>query len=259
MKELRLVMVEDEAATARNLEYVLKGLNENINIVVILQSVSEAVNWFENNQTSYDIVFMDIRLADGLSFDIFKKVNIHRPVIFVTAYNDYAIQAFKNNGIDYILKPFDEQEIAKALDKFENLTKPAEQELKGLKLAQLLEYVNIELKSYKKSFLVHYRDKLVPLETAKIAWFYTSNEIVYAHTLDNKQYVMDFTMEQLEQQINPELFFRANRQFIINRKAILEIEFYFNGRLAVKISPETPEHILISKVRVPVFKSWMNN
>ncbi|MEA5426201.1 LytR/AlgR family response regulator transcription factor [Arcicella lustrica] len=259
MKELRLVLVEDEVVTARNLEYVLKSLNENISILAILQSVSEAVNWFENNQTSYDLVFMDIRLADGLSFDIFKKVNINRPVIFVTAYNDYAIQAFKNNGIDYILKPFDEQEIEQALAKFENLTKPSEQELDGKKLAQLLDNVNAGLKSYKKSFLVHYRDKLVPLETAKIAWFYTSNEIVHAHTLDDKQYIMEFTMEQLEQQIDPALFFRANRQFIVNRMAILEIEFYFNGRLSVKVKPEPTEHILISKARVPAFKSWMNN
>ncbi|MEA5403958.1 LytTR family DNA-binding domain-containing protein [Arcicella sp. DC2W] len=258
MKDLRLVLVEDEVATARNLEYVLKNLNENISILAILQSVSEAVNWFENNQVQYDVIFMDIRLADGLSFDIFKKVNIHRPVIFVTAYNDYAIQAFKNNGIDYILKPFDEQEIAKALEKFENLTKPSEQELDGKKLAQLLDNVNAGLKSYKKSFLVHHRDKLLPLETAKIAWFYTSNEIVYAHTLDDKQYIMEFTMEQLEQQIDPALFFRANRQFIVNRMAILEIEFYFNGRLSVKVKPEPTEHILISKARVPAFKSWMN-
>ncbi len=259
MKELRLVLVEDEVVTARNLEYVLKSLNEKISILAILQSVSEAVNWFENNQASYDVVFMDIRLADGLSFDIFKKVNINRPVIFVTAYNDYAIQAFKNNGIDYILKPFDEQEIEQALAKFENLTKPSEQEMDEQKVAQLLDYINAGLKSYKKSFLVHYRDKLVPLETAKIAWFYTSNEIVYAHTLDDKQYIMEFTMEQLEQQIDPALFFRANRQFIVNRMAILEIEFYFNGRLSVKVKPEPSEHILISKARVPAFKSWMNN
>ncbi|MBB6001409.1 LytTR family DNA-binding domain-containing protein [Arcicella rosea] len=259
MKELRLVLVEDEVVTARNLEYVLKNLNEKISILAILQSVSEAINWFENNQSPYDLVFMDIRLADGLSFDIFKKVNINRPVIFVTAYNDYAIQAFKNNGIDYILKPFDEQEIEQALAKFENLTKPSEQELDGKKLAQLLDNVNAGLKSYKKSFLVHHRDKLLPLETAKIAWFYTSNEIVYAHTLDDKQYIMEFSMEQLEQQIDPALFFRANRQFIVNRKAILEIEFYFNGRLSVKVKPEPTEHILISKVRVSVFKNWMNN
>lgn len=257
MKPLRVIIIEDEPVTARNLAHVLQTVDESIRVITVLGSVEESVSWF-NEQIDYDLTFMDIRLADGLSFDIFKQAKLSKPVIFVTAYNDYALQAFKNNGIDYILKPFDEQEVAEALDKFKSLTSQPTQEPEFSALSQLLEQMNTGQKSYKKSFLVHFRDRLIPLETNKIAWFYTANELVYAHTSDARQYVIDFTMEQLEQQLDDKLFFRANRQFIVNRKDITEVEFYFNGRLALKVKPEPPESILISKARVPEFKAWMN-
>ncbi|WP_412469278.1 LytR/AlgR family response regulator transcription factor [Pedobacter sp. KLB.chiD] len=256
MKPLRIVLIEDEPVTARHLARILEHFDRKLVVVSMLTSVSEAVAWFSSNEYAYDLVFMDIRLADGLSFEIFKQAPVNRAVIFVTAYNDYAIEAFKNNGIDYILKPFDEQEIALALQKFETLVMPyGEME----KFDQFLKQFQSSIKSYKRSFLVHYRDKLVPVETTKIAWFYTKNEVVYGHTSDSRQYLMDYTMEQLEQQLDPKLFFRANRQFIINRNAIAEVDFYFNGRLSVKVSPEPSEHILVSKARVPEFKGWMNS
>jgi two-component system response regulator LytT len=222
-----------------------------------LGTVEEAAGWFGEAGKNYDLVFMDIRLADGISFDIFKKTTIVKPVIFVTAYNDYAIQAFKNNGIDYILKPFDDAEVEQALQKFKSFTAQSNP-APGLNIDELLSQLSTGAKTYKKSFLVHFRDKLIPVETIKIAWFYTANEIVYAQTNDNKQYVIDFTMEQLEKQLDDSQFFRANRQFIINRKEITEVDFYFNGRLLVKVKPEPPERIIISKARVPEFKSWMN-
>jgi DNA-binding LytR/AlgR family response regulator len=258
MNDMHIVIVEDEAVTARNLAHLLQEIEINISIVTTLSSVGESVNWFIKNPEAYDLIFMDIRLADGLSFDIFQKVTITRPVIFVTAYNDYAIQAFKNNGIDYILKPFDEREVDKALKKFRSLSFGKKSEQGAVPIEALLQQLNNLTKSYKKSFLVHFREKLIPVETAKIAWFYTANEIVYAKTLDIRQYVMEFTMEQLEQQVDPQLFFRANRQFIINRSAITEVDFYFNGRLSVKVKPEPAESIIVSKARVPEFKSWMN-
>ncbi|EHQ25141.1 LytR/AlgR family response regulator transcription factor [Mucilaginibacter paludis] len=259
MKALRIAVVEDEAVTARNLAHLLQLVDGSITIAATLASVSEAVEWFNCSTDGYDLIMMDIRLADGLSFDIFKAVDITSPVIFVTAYNDYAIQAFKNNGIDYILKPFDEKEIGNALKKFRSLTgqPPAEAADNG-RISQVLQQIDQLTRSYKKSFLVHFRDKLIPVETAKIAWFYTASELVYAHTTDGHQYVMEFTMEQLEQLLDPQLFFRANRQFIVNRGCITEVEFYFNGRLLVKVKPEPTERILISKVRTPEFKAWMN-
>jgi len=258
MRPLRIVIIEDEPASARNLAHVLLKLDESIEVVGMLSGVMDAVRWFGDGAIDYNLVFMDIRLADGLSFDIFKRVNISKPVVFVTAYNDYAIQAFKNNGIDYILKPFDESDVEQALNKFKSLVLNVENGQINLNLEQLIAQLTTGVKSYKRSFLVHYRDKLIPVETAKIAWFYTANELVYAHTIDSRQYVLDFTMEQLEQQLDPVQFYRANRQFIINRSEITEVAFYFNGRLMVKIKPEPPESIIISKARVPEFKSWMN-
>jgi DNA-binding LytR/AlgR family response regulator len=257
MNPLRTLIVEDEPVTARNLSHLLQSINNGIEISAMLTGVQEAVEWFKEND-NYDLIFMDIRLADGLSFDIFKQATITKPVIFVTAYNDYAIEAFKNNGIDYILKPFDEREVERALVKFESLVGINKKESSELPVLQLIEQIS-NAKNYKKSFLVHYRDRLIPIETAKISWFYTANEIVYAHTIDARQFVIDFTMEQLEQQLDKSTFFRANRQFIVNRKEITEVEFYFNGRLSVKVKPAPPESIIISKARVPEFKSWMND
>lgn len=257
MKTLNIVLVEDEPVTARNLAHVLQSIDKNVHIVSILSSVYDTVSWLSKHEDQYDLIFMDIRLTDGLSFDVFKKVKLVKPVIFVTAYHDYTMDAFKNNGIDYILKPFDEQEVARAIDKFKTFTRPGKPET-DVNLSQLIERLQIDIKPYKKSFLVHYRAKLLPIETAKIAWFYTANEIVYGQMLDGREYIIDFTMEQLEKQIDPQLFFRANRQFIINRVSIIEVDFYFNGRLSLKINPAPSERVLISKARVPEFKAWMN-
>jgi len=257
-KPLMTVIVEDEPATARSLSGVLKKLDDSITVSAILSGVEDSVEWFNHPDNHYDLAFMDIRLSDGLSFEIFKKVKITKPVIFVTAYNDFALQAFKNNGIDYILKPFDETEVELALNKFNSLVPRKEKDNEILKLEQLLAQIEQGRPQFKRSFLVHFRDKLIPLETANIAWFYTANEVVYAQTTDNRQYVIDFTMEQLEQQIDNTQFYRANRQFIVNRKCVTEVAFYFNGRLIVKIKPEAPEHIIVSKARVPDFKIWMN-
>lgn len=259
MTSPRVVIIEDEAATARNLARLLSAVHADIVIVVILPSVSESVRWFSENQDSFDLVFMDIRLADGVSFDIFKQTPITKPVIFATAYNDYALPAFKNNGIDYILKPFDEQEITRALQKYHSFFSSKTANVPSLAIATLLEQIGRLTRPYKKSFLIHFREKLIPVETIKIAWFYTADEIVYTQTTDARQYIIEFTLEQLEQQLDPQQFFRANRQFIINRDAIAEVNFYFNGRLSIKITPEPTERVLISKARVPEFKSWMNS
>jgi DNA-binding LytR/AlgR family response regulator len=259
MKQLRIVIIEDEPVSARNLAHVLQSIDETLQVTGMLSGVKDAVSWFTEHQNDHDLIFMDIRLTDGLSFDIFKQIKIVKPVIFVTAYNDYAIQAFKNNGIDYILKPFDHQEVEQAIDKFKSLVNQPGEEHDAADLSQLIEQLSINSKNYKKSFLVHFRDKLIPVETVKIAWFYTANELVYAQTTDARQYVIDFTMEQLERQLDPVQFFRANRQFIINHKEITEVDFYFNGRLSVKIKPVPPENIIISKARVPEFKTWMNS
>lgn len=256
-KNLHIVIIEDEAATARNLEYILKEISPEIQIVKTLPSIAEAMDWFTLNDSDYDLIFSDIRLSDGLSFEIFKQINIRKPVVFVTAYNDYAIEAFRNNGIDYVLKPFDTEEIQRTLLKYDTLI--ADNSKNGQdKTESLLHELQYTTKQYKKSFLIHYCGRLIPVDAAKINWFHTANEIVYAHMADSRRYVVEFTLEQLEHELDPTLFFRANRQFIINKNAVDAVEYFFNGRLLVKIHPLPQEQILVSKAKAMHFRKWLD-
>ena len=256
-QNLHIVIIEDEAATARNLEYILKEIDSGIEIIITLQSIAEAVDWFETNDNIYDLIFSDIRLSDGLSFEIFSRTKIVKPVIFVTAYNDYAIEAFRNNGIDYVLKPFDREEILRTLLKYNTLiASDANNELSKTK--SLLHELQYATKKYKKSFLIHYCGRLIPVEAANINWFYTANEIVYAHQADGRQYVVEFTLEQLERELDSSLFFRANRQFIINKTAVDAVEYFFNGRLLVKVHPLPQEQIIVSKAKAMDFRKWLD-
>jgi DNA-binding LytR/AlgR family response regulator len=259
MKALNVIIVEDEPATARNLAHLLQTIDDTIKIIEKLAGVEDAVEWFKENTTNYDLVFMDINLGDGMSFDIFKQAEVQTPVIFVTAYNDHGITAFKNNGIDYILKPFERNDLEQALNKFKKFASKPEAAVTNLQISRLIEQINNPGRLYKRSFLVHYRDKLIPVDAGYISFFYTANEIVYAYTTDDKMYVMDHTIDALVRQLDPDNFFKANRQFIVNRKCITEVDFFFNGRLSLKIKPEPPEKILVSKARVPEFKTWMNS
>lgn len=254
---MNILIIEDEPVTARNLQHMLQDIDPAINVAAILPGVAASVSWLQQNNNACNLIFMDIRLADGLSFEIFERTKVEQPVIFVTAYNDYALQAFKSNGIDYVLKPYDMEEISRALQKYRKLTGEGLNTGAQEQMVRLFKSMQ-EQPVYKQSFLVHYREKMLPLEAAYIAWFYTTNEVVQACTLDHKQYTIDFTLEQLQQQLDPHIFFRANRQFIVQRKAIQEVDFFFNGRLLVKTIPEATEKILISKARVPAFKAWMN-
>ncbi|UZR97784.1 LytR/AlgR family response regulator transcription factor [Chondrinema litorale] len=260
---LNIAIVEDEPATARNLEFILQSIDSEIEVMTILPSVAASVKWLKEHQDSCELLFMDIRLSDGLSFEIFEKVKVTLPVIFLTAYNDFALKAFKANGIDYILKPYDEEEVEQALDKYYSLSKGKSSEAEAndnqQKLVELMASIKEATTSYRKSFLVQHRDKLVPLDVAKIGWFYTENELVYAHTFENQKFIVDFTLEQLQQQLDPKQFYRANRQFVINRMSIQDIEFYFNGRLALNVKPKGKEPVIISKAKASEFKSWMDS
>jgi two-component system response regulator LytT len=254
---IRAAIIEDEPATARHLKHLLQEVEPGVEVLATLNSVAASIQWLQANAHACNLLFMDIQLTDGMSFTIFEHIRLNMPVIFITAYNDYALQAFKANGIDYILKPFDEEALVKSLDKF-----------KGFSAASYITYTpqlqNVlqQIKAqpvYKKSFLVHYRDKLIPVAAADIQWFYTQNETVQAATANSNYYVIDDTMEKLQQQLDPSHFFRANRQYIVNRRAIQEVGFFFNGRLLLKVNPAPKENILISRARVPEFKEWMNS
>jgi two-component system LytT family response regulator len=255
---INIIIIEDEPATVRNLQATLKETGEDITVLHTLNGVKQSVNWFKENENGYDLVFMDIMISDGQSFEILDQVSINSPIIFVTAYDNYALQAFKTNGIDYILKPFQLSDLEQALQKFKRLQPGSESNPGSEKMLKLSGELKTIFKNYRQSFLFHFRDKLIPVATKDIAWFYTFNEVSHACSIDGRKFKTEFTLEQLQQQLDPADFYRANRQFIVQRKAISEVEFFFNGRLLIKTLPAADEHILVSKAKVPEFKAWMN-
>lgn len=251
MKKLNAIIVEDEIGAANNLEYLINEVAPHIVVQARLASIADVVDWIGKNEQP-DLAFFDIQLEDGLSFDIFNKVTVNFPVIFTTAFDEYAIKAFKVNSVDYLLKPVKEEELRGSIEKYESLN-PTYIE-KGV-VEQLLAAVQSGREGL--SFLVHFKDKLIPVSSDDIAYFHIDNGLVYGRSHTSQSYLIDYKMEDLEQALPPKQYFRANRQFIINKKAIKDIEFYFNGRLSVNMKTPTPELVLVSKARVPVFKAWM--
>lgn len=248
---MNALIIEDEELAARNLTNILREIG-NIKTIAILESIADTVEWFEVNDLP-DLVFMDIHLADGSAFEIFKLVRIDCPIIFTTAYDEYALQAFKVNSIDYLLKPITIADVKKALDKREivsgNHAEPTD-------LSKLLAMIKPNAE-YKTHFLVSQKgDKLVPLKTSEIAYIFIDLTIVKAVTFEGKVFVMQYTLDELSAVLNPEDFYRANRQFIIARNAIKDIDLWFNNRLSINLKPTPPEKILISKARISEFKLW---
>jgi len=251
---MRVVIVEDEKSAAENLKYLLTEIDQSITIDCVLDTVSAAADYFSKDHDC-ELAFFDIQLADGNSFEIFDKVSVKVPVIFTTAYDEYALKAFKVNSIDYLLKPIDEEELAEAIEKF----KSSKQNFQLTdELKQILQNLNPSSKKFKSSFLVPFRDLLIPLDVDEIAYFTIESGIVKAITFDNKTYFIDEKLEDIEACLNPIQFFRANRQFIIQKRAIASLTIYFNGKLIVNIEPKPAERIIISKAKAPLLKSWIN-
>jgi DNA-binding LytR/AlgR family response regulator len=249
---MRAIIVEDETLAAQNLKGILNEIG-TLDIIASLESVNETVAWFKLNDAP-DILFLDIHLADGSAFDIFDKIKINCPVIFTTAYDEYALKAFKVNSIDYLLKPIDINSVRKALEKYRSLTGGSGD--KDTDLKNLITYFKKNI-VYKTNFLVPVKgDKLIPLNTDDLACFFIDYGTVKSISYENKTYSMDNTLDELEDMLNPDIFFRANRQFIISRKAIKDIDLWFNSKLSVNLKVTVPEKILVSKARVPEFKSW---
>ena len=248
----RIVIVEDETAAVVNLRNMLATVVGEVEVVAVLESVVEAVEYFSGSPEA-DIVFMDIHLADGDSFRIFNSVDINIPIIFTTAYNEYALEAFKVNSIDYLLKPYKEEDLRRALDKLYRLT-ASEREQKEQKREKVVAAMQ---GAAMQTMLVRYKDKIVPVNMEDVAFFYTFAERVTLTTLKGESYPVDKSLEALQQQLSDNKFFRANRQFIISRSAVKDIAVWFGNRLALNLVVDTPERIIISKARVPEFKQWL--
>lgn len=253
---IRLAIIEDEAAAVNRLKKELSKLTSfRFEILAELESVSASVDWLKANP-EVDLVFMDIHLTDGLSFEIFRQVEVRTPVIFTTAYDEYALQAFKVNSIDYLLKPIEPEELEQALNRFMEQRSGSTQEY----LAQLQNLAqHFQPPRHRSSFLVSYRHKMIMVDVQEVAYIFVKERGVFLKKKDGQEYLLDFYLDDLEQQLDPNQFYRANRQFLVSRACISEIETYFNGRLILKVSPASASAVIISKTKASDFKRWADS
>lgn len=249
---MKALIIEDEVLAAQSLQKLVKEVSPDTEIIGILQSIEESVAWFDENPMP-DLVFMDIHLADGSSFAIFEKTQITCPIIFTTAYDEYALKAFEVSSIDYLLKPINRNDLTRAMNKFKAFV--GEKSDNNEAVDALLRQIGMK-KSYKSCFLVPERDKLVPLPTANIAYIYIEDKWVKAVTMDEHTHYISQTLDDIMNQLNPDDFFRANRQFIVSRKAIKDLTIWFGNKLSLNMSVNVPEKIIISKAKVAEFKEW---
>lgn len=253
---MKIVIIEDEPLMANALRENLEQLDEPIEVVASLDSVRGALHYFTEHPLP-DLFFSDIQLPDGLSFEIFRQLDAMVPVIFCTAYDQYALEAFQQNGVDYLLKPFDLSDLRKTVAKYKRLTQSPSPG--SFDPEALMSYFGLPQTSARnKSLLVHQGEKIIPLKQEHIALVYKKDGITYAFTFHRKKYVLDQSLDDLEQVLGA-TFFRANRQFLIQRESIQEVVRYFARKLVLRLHIEFPEQIIISKAKAPAFLSWLQD
>jgi len=251
----QVLIIEDEIKTGKELKNLVESLREDMEVTSILSSIKSAVKWLKENPMPA-LIFSDIQLADGLCFEIFRQVQVEAPIIFCTAYDEYAIQAFDANGIDYLLKPIDEEKLLRGLNKYNKVNNQEESSDYQKQLSNLL--IQME-KPYKNSLLIYFQEKIIPIKTTDIDFIHSENGIVTIYMNNKQKHNTNHTLETMETMLNPDQFYKANRQFIIHRQAILNIEHYFTRRLVVKLTQATPEPVIISKVKASEFLKWVEN
>jgi len=253
---MTILIIEDEIQIALALKESIKRIRPDYDIAAILDSVDASLTWFEKNP-SPDLIFSDIQLGDGLAFEIYRQVEITCPVIFCTAYDEYAIEAFNNNGIDYLLKPVTAENLKKSIAKMELFSKPGTTEINIRHLLQVFKEIDLKNKEFKANYLVHYRDKLIPVNILEIMLFTIREDGVQLYTSDNKNYHLNQTLDKIEMNTDPHLFYRANRQQLLAFSAILEIQLASDRKLLVNHSVKEIEPILISKAKASDFLRWL--
>ncbi len=252
---IKAVIIEDEAVAARNLKRMLGDLEQEIEVVTMLESVEESVTYF--NENTQDLVFMDIHLSDGNAFQIFEHLTLKTPIIFTTAYNQYTLKAFKQNSVDYLLKPINQEDLKLALDKFVQLFHQKHSMTPSIDYQKLAAFFNGQ-KNYQKRFLLQIGQKLKPIVIEEVAYFYVENKTTYLTTFKGRSYPIDFSLSQLEEKIDPEVFFRVNRQFLISNKAFSEIYYLSTTRLKVQLQPQMHLDVFVTIDKIGKFKRWLN-
>lgn len=250
---MNVLIIEDEKPAARLLQRKLEKLG--MQVTTMLHSVEESIHWFSQNKHP-ELIFLDIQLSDGLSFEIFETLTINSAVIFTTAYDEYALRAFKLNSIDYLLKPIDEEDLIIAIEKYKSRNQTISNMVFDFEMIKKM-LVNPVDRNFKKRFTVKMNQqlKMIPIEETEC--FYSENKGTYLHTIDGRNYLLDTTLEQLETEINPEHFFRISRKFIVSMKGIKEIQLHSNSRLKVILNTYHDDEVIVARERVNDFKEWL--
>lgn len=249
---MKVLIIEDEPATARRLEKILREIEPGLEVMDVIDTVEDSVSFFHSKE-SPQLVFMDIHLADGNSFEIFEKANVKCPVIFTTAYDEYAIKAFKVNSIDYLLKPIKTEELINSLQKFKDLNTPALPDYNSL-----LNLLKEEKTTYLQRFVIRIGQVIKTIDLPEVAYFIIENSNVYAILKSNKRYLVDYTMEQLDQQLDPSQYFRINRSMIISYVSISNMIAYSKSRIKIELAPPYTKDVITSTERSADFKAWLS-
>lgn len=253
---MKILIIEDEELAVKKLHKMLVGLDKDIEVIANLDCIESSVEWLQNNEAP-DLIMMDIELLDGQSFEIFNRVKVKSPVIFTTSYDEYALKAFKVNSVDYLLKPIQKEDLAAALDKYKKMfvaaaPAPINMDLLVKELQQKL-----QPREFRKRFLVKNVQKLVSVETDEIAYFYSDGRLNFFKTCDNKKYVVDYTMDELDEMLDPERYFRISRSFYVSINSVDQINDYFGNRLILSLKPVVDKEALVSREKVTEFKRWL--
>ncbi len=260
---LKILIIEDEEIIAQRLVQLLDQINFDYQLCKIIGSVQESIEWLSENEHP-DLIFADIQLSDGNSFSIFKAINVSSKIIFTTSYDEFALDAFKVNSIDYLLKPITAKKLEKSFAKLEEMSKIFSQDNENgvennqNEINNLLEYLDTKDKDYRNRFLIKMGNAYKSIPANEIAYFFVSNKTTYLLTFNKKKYSLDTPLDELDKELDPKLFFRINRQMIININAIKEIHTFFNSRLLLNIEPEFDEDVLVTRSNIANFKEWMN-
>ena len=249
---MNILIIEDESFAADKLEAMLREIDPTIQVLEKLGSIKESVKWLA--QHSADLIFLDIQLSDGVSFTIFEKVDVKTPIIFTTAYDEYALKAFKVNSISYLLKPISKAELSESITKYNNLRSAF-----NIDIDALLQFIHGKEAKYKENFVIQIGEKIKRIETSEIAYFYALEKSVFLKTFQNKSYPMDFSLDNLETRLDPKLFFRINRKMIIHIRAIANMTAYSRSRIKVDLNPkpENDSDALVSISRSADFRKWL--
>src|SRR4051812_42827171 len=256
---MKILIVEDEDLAVKKLKKTLFSVDESATIVGEADSIKSTVNWLQSNPAP-DLILMDIELADGQSFEIFNHVEVKSPVIFITSYDEYALKAFKVNSVDYLLKPVQKEDLTAALDKFRQMKKIYHTEPdSSISIDVLVKQLQqkLQTKEYRKRFLVKHGQKLVSVDVDEIAYFFSDGRLNFFKTYDNRKFVVDYTMDELNDMLDPDKYFRISRSFFIAVNSVAQIHDYFGNRILLHLKPETDKEAIVSREKVTDFKTWL--